>query len=354
MPQESAVVLRYHLQNVASRFTEQWTYYHDVDLFCNSQHQRRLAFFQIPYPYNNFIDREIDRMYDHCDRIFVIGSELHPRTVNFIRRYDRSKIVFFTCGFLQPRPLNSEIFPFLDWFTTTVHFYKNVQPSTLFDLTPHTVKPLMFDALLGRKKPHRDQAWNFLNEKNLLDKGIATYINDLHINFDAGDRKKWIWPDGQLTDAEQAQWTVDHVNYHGHRMSLSQIIPVNIYNQTAYSLVCETNFDNDFVFFTEKTIKPLIARRLFIMIGHQHTLARLRELGFRTFGGIIDESYDAVEPVTQRHQMALEQLEWLCQQDQSKILAECQDIVIHNYNLIMGKDWYHLFREPLARLLFSQ
>lgn len=350
----SEPVFRYHFNELVGPIRNSWAYYSNREQFINSQHQRRVACFQIPYPYNDSIEREIDAVYDHVDAIIVLGSELHPRTVDFMRRYDRNKVTWFVCGILNQRLQYSPVFPFLDWFTTSVHFYKNVRPSTLYSLDPYTVKPYMFDALLGRKKPHRDQAYNYFVDTGLINDGIITYVNDHQINFSANNPGQWRWELAGLEDHQGVEWTVDRVRYYGHRMSLSQVIPINIYNQSAYSLVCETNFNNDYVFYTEKTVKPILARRLFVHLSHQYSLRGLRELGFKTFEGIIDESYDEIEPAIQRHQAALEQLRWLCQQDQQQILEQARPIVEHNFNLMYGRDWYHDFKQPFSKTLLNQ
>jgi hypothetical protein len=57
-------------------------------------------------------------------------------------------------------------------------------------------------------------------------------------------------------------------------------------------------------------------------------------LGFKTFDGIIDESYDNVEDNQTRWTMALSQLMWLDTQDQIEILEEASSILEHNYNLL--------------------
>jgi hypothetical protein len=350
----SEPVFRYHFNELVGPARNSWTYYSEREQFINSEHERKVACFQIPYPYNNSVEKEIDAIYDHCDCIIILGSELHARTVDFMRRFDRPKIRWFVCGMLNQRLRYSETHPFYDWFTTTVHFYKNVRPTTLFGVNPYQPKPLMFDALLGRKKPHRDQAYNFLKQHNLDQQGVVTYINDHQINFEANDTNKWQWELPGLEDHTNVEWTVDRVLYYGHRMSLSQVIPISIYNQTAYSLVCETNFDNDYVFFTEKTVKPILGRRLFIMLGHQHALAQLKNLGFKTFSDVIDESYDNIELPAERHQAALEQLRLLCMQSQQPVLDRIRSVVDHNYNLMMGRDWYYDFKQPFGRVLLNQ
>ena len=350
----NSAIFSYHLNQVIGPALETISYYSNTEAFCQSPHPRRIACFQIPYPYTDLVEHEIDSVYSSADLVIVLGSELHARTVDFVRRFDRPKMRWFLCGRLNPELNLGRTYRFLDWFTTSVYFYKNVRPSTLYELDPYTVKPLMFDALLGRRKIHRDQAYEFIHSHQLQQQSITTYVDDYALNFRTGDHDKWIWEDRGLEEHEGVQWTVDRVKYYGYRMSLSQIIPINIYNQTAYSLVCETNFDNDYVFFTEKTVKPILARRLFILLGNRYALRELQELGFKTFNGIIDESYDEIETVHDRHQAALEQLQWLCGQDQTKILAQCRDITEHNFNLMYGKNWYQLFSTPFINLLLNR
>lgn len=352
-PESSTNIFRFHFKQIAGRASDNWSYYNSVELFAASPHQRRVACFQIPYPYDNSIEHLIDSVYDSADAIVVLGSELHSSTVDFIRRFDRPKMRWFLCGRMTPPLLNGRTYPFLDWFTTTVHFYKNVRPTTLYDLNPYEPKPLMFDALLGRKKLHRDRAYNFIQDQGLADQGVVTYINTYNIDFQTATDSQWLWEDTGLEGHDTVQWTVEQVKYYGYSMSLSQVIPLNIYNQTAYSLVCETNCENDSVFFTEKTVKPILARRLFVMVANRYSLAMLRDLGFRTFGHIIDESYDEIEHYPDRQYAALEQLKWLCNQPQEQILAQCREVVDHNFNLMYGRDWYSEFSNPLARVLFD-
>ncbi len=353
-PESSAGIFRYHFRQLAGRTSDNWTYYTDTDVFNQSTHERRVACFQIPYPYDNTVETLIDQIYNQADLVIVLGSEIHGITVDFMRRYDRPKMRWFLCGRLTPPLLHGRTYLFLDWFTTSVHFYKHVRPSTLYQLDPYSVKPLMFDALLGRKKLHRDRAYNFIQEQGLASQGIVTYINTYNIDFQTTNSDQWLWEDAGLENHHSVQWTVEQVKYHGYSMSLSQVMPLNIYNQTAYSLVCETNCDNDSVFFTEKTVKPILARRLFVMVANRYSLAMLRDLGFQTFGSIIDESYDEIEHYPDRQLAAMEQLRWLCSQPQEQILAKCRPIVDHNFNLMYGRDWYrHDFGGALSRVLFD-
>jgi hypothetical protein len=64
------------------------------------------------------------------------------------------------------------------------------------------------------------------------------------------------------------------------------------YDKTYISIVSETNFENNVIHLTEKTIKPIIFKQPFITVGPAKTLEYLRKLGFQTFSDFWDESYD--------------------------------------------------------------
>ena len=117
-------------------------------------------------------------------------------------------------------------------------------------------------------------------------------------------------------------------------MNISQVIPFKIYEKSACSIVCETYPSNNFSFFTEKIAKPLIAGRLFIVIAGQHYLRNLRSLGFKTFDGIIDETYDSEPNNEIRWQMAIEQAISLTDNNQQEIYDRCKDIFNHNQHTI--------------------
>ena len=62
-------------------------------------------------------------------------------------------------------------------------------------------------------------------------------------------------------------------------------------------------------------------------------------MGFRTFDGIIDESYDLIVNDDERYAAAFAQVEQLCATPQSEILPAIADTVEHNYQLLMSTDW---------------
>jgi hypothetical protein len=176
-----------------------------------------------------------------------------------------------------------------------------------------------------------------------------TYVRYSHQNI--LNNKEFILDQSDMLFDEHRSYThsVDSVRYHGRYMTLSQIIPLQVYNQTAYTLVAETNAVNQFSFYTEKIVKPMLARRLFVAIAGRHYLKNLRALGFKTYDLILDEGYDDIEDHTSRWQAAMTQAHALMQRPQEEVLEKIRDITEHNHLLISEKNWYQCFLQCLAQ-----
>lgn len=341
-PTENSSLFQWHFSNLCSTGLDNLRFYQDEQTWLSDHHAIKIACVEI----TSFIDDRftdfVDRIAPQCDRILMLVPELHSYTVKFMRSHDTDKIIYFVCGFVNAPLQQSVVHQYLSWFTSTVHFYKNVRPDVLQTLNPYECKPFFVDALLGRAKPHRQMAFDFIVD-HIPDKALVTYMQQPDLPLAKRPRNEWIWEMSGLVYDDQQIWTADMVTYHGHQMSLCQVLPLDIYRQCAYSLVAETYANNDYIFITEKTVKPIIAKRLFVMIGPYRILRKLKELGFQTFDSIIDESYDEVSDNEQRIMMALRQLEKLCAKSQEEVLAQVRPIVEHNFQHLMTTDWYRSY-----------
>jgi len=292
-----------------------------------------IAAYHTPFPYNQIWLNDLNERYATTDRIIVFCSELHSVTVDDLVDLDRDRIELHLCGIINREFKHAQVYRWMDWFHTSTAFYR--QHDILDQLRPYAVKPKSFDILLGCRRPNRDLVYNYVTEHQL--DVVMTYFRLWNIDLRTSDQ--FIPEEAGLEYIETPEHTVHQVRYHGYRMCLSQVIPINIYNQTAYTLVTETNGLNYFNFYTEKIVKPILARRLFVVVAGQHYLRNLRAMGFKTFGGIIDETYDTVEDSTTRWNLALEQVKLLCERPQAEILAAIELIVEHNRQRMLEPEW---------------
>jgi hypothetical protein len=116
---------------------------------------------------------------------------------------------------------------------------------------------------------------------------------------------------------------------------ISFIDPIEIHRRTWYSIVAETNSTGPNFFLTEKTMKQFWAKRVFVMFTNAGFLHNLREIGFETFGSVIDESYDTDENYNRdwkRFEQAFEQVQFLNQQDPIAVYNKLKPVLEHNHH----------------------
>lgn len=66
------------------------------------------------------------------------------------------------------------------------------------------------------------------------------------------------------------------------------------YKKIALDLVAETVFHYPYPYISEKTIRPIMNQRMFIIAGPPGMLNLLKEKGFETWSDLLDESYDQI------------------------------------------------------------
>jgi hypothetical protein len=281
--------------------------------------------------------------------VFTFESELHDFHWQIWEQCHHDNVYWLLPGAVNDREdINSHIICWSDWFKTTAMLYKQL-PQKVAEIQSFAIKPKYFDALLGSPKPHRDFVFNAVNANNLNDKIVMTYGGDWKENeFYAKDY--FIWEEGTVPVGNTIG-TADWAEYHGQCVHLSQIIPIKTFNETAYSIVAETDFDNTLSFFSEKTAKPIIARRLFVVFSGYKFLHNLKAQGFKTFDHVIDESYDLEFDDAKRYSMAFDQVQQLCSQPQQEIYEKIKDVVEHNYQLLMTRDWTKWPAEKIQKLI---
>lgn len=190
-----------------------------------------------------------------------------------------------------------------------------------------------FDVLLGARRPHRDFVMQYMTQQGMLENNIVTYrdffggavIDDVsqRVADYFGQPLQHPYVSPHLEPAWEVAGPFDN--------SISSRIPHTIYSLTRWSIVTETLGTGGCFFLSEKLAKVIAANRIFVHVGAKNYLARLRDLGFQTFGDIIDESYDSIEDDIQRWQAAMDQARWLQNQDWPKYQLRARTQLEHNH-----------------------
>ena len=109
--------------------------------------------------------------------------------------------------------------------------------------------------------------------------------------------------------------------------------------------------DNDTdVFITEKIWKPIIAGHIFIVHGNYRYLKKLREIGFKTFESVFDESYDEIRDPDKRIDALVELIQKLKGSEWNELYKQTEDIRKHNRKTFWTKSYLsNLVNKELLR-----
>jgi hypothetical protein len=128
------------------------------------------------------------------------------------------------------------------------------------------------------------------------------------------------------------------------RESNPKIPNFGLFLSSYFSIIYDTIFDetyncNDYsnVKFTDKVYRAIRMYHPFIYMGQPGALKKFRELGFKTFDGILDESYDDIEVPEDRYMAILKQIDFIMNKDKKELfdlVRNMEEILYHNYNHI--------------------
>lgn len=194
-------------------------------------------------------------------------------------------------------------------------------------------RPYAFDCLIGARRTHRDFIMLSLVQSGLLNQGLVTYRDIFNghsieqtplsvAKLFPGIELPWPYVSENLDPAWETKENLDN--------SISGLVPWQIYDHAWFTILCETIGEDRIFLSAEKVGKCMLGRRLFVHFGVQGFLAQLRELGFETFGSVIDESYDNIVDALSRWTAAFDQVRWLCQQDLGTLVPHLLPILDHN------------------------
>ena len=214
-------------------------------------------------------------------------------------------------------------FAALDWFRSyyAINYSKPV-------IKKYSKDFISFNRIITGDRAYRKDFIDQLRKNDLLDKGLISYgVTDEPVTED--------------------RLVIDHAQLPG---SASASIPIDmnridkIGNAPDYSafwhIVTETVFYYDKLHLTEKIFKPIVSKQPFMLLAAPGNLEYLKSYGFKTFEGIIDESYDKIEDNDKRIEAVVDQIKWWCDlPDREKFAKMCviESIVEYNFHHFYGK-----------------
>jgi hypothetical protein len=280
----------------------------------------------------------------------ILVTSEHSSFVNLLKF---KKIYYFFHGFAA-----------LDWYRGyhALNFSESVIKSYNKDF-------ISYNRIIGNDRSYRIYFISKLAEAGLLPQGI--------VSFNVADDMKVSWQD-EVNDINTKLSTNAKKHINNHLINIDRLIvdsdkihgsasadilrnidrwiapdSVNPPPEVSgfWHVVTETVFYYDKLHLTEKIFKPIVMKQPFMLLAAPGNLAYLKSYGFKTFEGIIDESYDLIQDPDARIDAVVKQLVWYCTlsaEEKQQVIEAIAPIVEYNF-----QHFYTTFKHIISRELIT-
>lgn len=114
------------------------------------------------------------------------------------------------------------------------------------------------------------------------------------------------------------------------------------YQTSGIEVVLETLFDDQRWHLTEKSLRPIACGKPFVLMATAGSLQYLRQYGFRTFDGLIDESYDTVKDPADRLRAVIAEMKRISELptlQKHALWSDLNKIACYNQALFFSDAW---------------
>lgn len=320
---------------------------------------------------------EFDSIGISADDIYVLGRRQFAKHINFVRQLVNTKVkIIYSNPFEGSETLYSIIRKLRcedllcekkvllisggdfripcgylrhDHFIDKVHQYEeNLQAIAQADLIYTKVdKPYSFLFLNGRSRPHRKWMIEQLDNLGLLDQSLWSWLDPRFvdnntltvdqngINVINRPRDIRLLPRQYEVPRYQTRVALEYSQNQYAMMNLFDnewgaiYLNLDAYVDTYFSVVTETVHEKSYSFRTEKIWKPMAIGHPWVCVANAGFNRDLRHLGFKTFRGIIDESFDNIEDNQERLNRVLNVIIDICRAPR-EFLSAARDICKYN------------------------
>ena len=327
----------------------------DISIFTSNLNTGKEIIFFDQEPFIPYIAAAYFKLCSLDREITLVTSEYSEDVNNVSTNNNYNKLYYFFHGFAA-----------LDWYRGyyALNYNKSIVKQYNYDF-------ISFNRIINNDRSYRIYFVSQLKEQGLLDKGL--------VSFNVTDN---LFDDWQDEVADPGTKLSEHARHHAetHLVNVNKLvidnptlhgsasadIPRTVDSITIpntvdafWHVVTETVFYYDKLHLTEKIFKPIVSKQPFMLLAAPGNLSYLRSYGFKTFDGIIDESYDTIQDPDQRTEAVVDQLAWYCNlsdTEKQDIIYALEPIIEHNFRHFYGEFRHIITNELLAntKTLFKE
>ena len=327
-----------HLQQIVEQYMDLFTYSDGRDM-----HEMYQLMLQNNLPYgitgcislDEHMENLANPQYVYKKKT-IITSEKSALVDSCAIKYDARLLYYFFHGFAA-----------LDWYRGFYALNYNKQV-----IKDYTYDYITFNRIVSNDRSYRCYFVSKLAEELLLEHGQVSFGL-------ATEQATW---QEEINDSNTKLSTkaIDHIKLHLPSTPLiidnekvlgsaSADIP-RCTNDSLWHIVTETVFYYDKLHLTEKIFKPIVMKQPFMLLGAVGNLAYLKSYGFKTFDGIIDESYDTIIDNDARTEAVVAQIAWYCAlsiEEKRSVMEAIAPIVEYNFHHFYSEFKHIITRELL-------
>jgi len=287
--------------------------------------------------FDEVLDRNEDLRIIHKAQGAICTSERDSDTVDELcARYGWKSYYYFFHGWAA-----------LDWYRG---YDKTFLITPIRDRSP-TKTFLAPNRIIAGERRHRLEMLYHIFKQGMTDNHISCPAVCPVENISIVDAAKPLidtYPD--IQDVFRAQQLP--INFEGETGHPMHSCWLSLFDQAADSLlylVTETVATGRRHHITEKTFKPIAMGMPFVLVATAGSLEYLRSYGFKTFGHVWDESYDAILDDHERIAAVASLLKSLCDLSVTERIALynlCRETIEHN--------WNHFYNGGFERILWAE
>jgi hypothetical protein len=291
------------------------------------------------------------------------GSEtikLQLRRLRITELVKQGKILLLTSGDMEPgwQYCKTDCY-----FSNIVEYTENLAAAELASAVRATPKKLYdFIFLNGRLRPHRKYLIDRFKELNLLDRALWTNLNaQVEMGFTSQlvvgqiEPIRLLPPQYEIERALPNMSTAAEHSFAKHHLFGNTwgdaIVNPWAYIDSCFSVVTETIYDYPYTFRTEKIWKPMIMQHPFVVAANAGFYRDLHRAGFRTFGHLIDETFDSIDDPRERAERLVAVVQDICYNGAASFLKASEDVCKYNYQHLREHNARE--RELLPKHLFQ-
>jgi hypothetical protein len=271
--------------------------------------------------------------------------EAHLKTLGIEQLMFDKKLLLISGSDMRPEYTNLSVESLL---LTVVNCQENLvaqQKTHEIYLKHH--KPYKFLFLNGRMRPHRKYLLEKLKRTGALDHALWTALDHggnpssvftfeengvdiMHSPLSVIQSLPSQYEPPQFRDVDVFGERIIKHELFGGAWGDGLVTP-EPYIDTYFSLVTETICEESpYSFRTEKIAKPLVMGHPFIVAANCGFYRDLHKLGFRTFGHVVDETFDQIENAQDRLDRIIDIVTDLCHQDLASFMKACYNTCKYN------------------------